>query len=416
MPSSAAAFPATRAAALARLAAFVPSAPGYGEARNRVALGHPAVSRLSPAIRHRLILEAEAAASLLEAHAFPAVEKCAQEIVWRTYWKGWLELRPQVWTDFKTAVAGLHASLPKATMQRAADVAAGRSGVALMDAFARELAATGYLHNHARMWWASFWIHVERLPWELGADHFRRHLLDADPAANTLSWRWVAGLQTPGKTYLVRRSNLAAWCDPALLADPAGLDRLDDAVVSAVPLPAVRPPAPAPLAELPAAAPADSARSGLWLHEDDTLPEFGPLAGLRPASIAAFAATGEPDAELSLPRRAHRAAVRADACARAAAAFDCPAAIDPAVSFAEGFGAWIDSAGLRRVVALAPAVGPVADLLPAARAVAADRGVELVLVRRAWDRLLFPLARAGFFPFWENVRPRLAAREAALFS
>ena len=80
-----------------------------------------------------------------------------------------------------------------------------------MDRIARELIQTGYLHNHARMWWASFWIHAEGLPWELGADVFFRHLLDADPASNTLSWRWVAGLQTAGKTYLVRLSNLQKY-------------------------------------------------------------------------------------------------------------------------------------------------------------------------------------------------------------
>ena len=101
-----------------------------------------------------------------------------------------------------------------------------------MDRFARELIATGYLHNHARMWWASFWVHVERLPWELGADFFFRHLLDADPASNTLSWRWVAGLQTRGKSYLVRRSNLRRFADPSLLEDESGLERLDDDRVS----------------------------------------------------------------------------------------------------------------------------------------------------------------------------------------
>ena len=92
-------------------------------------------------------------------------------------------------------VLELQRSLPSSTLARSEAVAAGRSGVAVMDAMAIELIETGYLHNHARMWWASFWIHVERLPWELGADFFFRHLLDADPASNTLSWRWVAGLQ-----------------------------------------------------------------------------------------------------------------------------------------------------------------------------------------------------------------------------
>ena len=83
--------------------------------------------------------------------------------------------------------------------------AKGMGPVAVMNGFARELVETGYLHNHSRMWFAGYWVHVARLPWQLGAKFFQDHLLDFDPASNTLSWRWVAGLQTPGKTYLPRR-------------------------------------------------------------------------------------------------------------------------------------------------------------------------------------------------------------------
>ncbi len=75
----------------------------------------------------------------------------------------------------------------------------GRTGLACFDAWARELLDVGYLHNPARMWFASLWIFTLELPWALGADFFLRHLLDGDPASNTLSWRWVGGLQTPGK-------------------------------------------------------------------------------------------------------------------------------------------------------------------------------------------------------------------------
>ena len=159
------------------------------------------MSRLSAALRSRLITEEEVLRRVLSVHPFPAVEKFVQEVVWRTYWKGWLELRPQVWTTYRERVVWLRQNAPEPVLRRAEEVAVGRSGVAVMDRFARELLTTGYLHNHARMWWASFWIHVERLPWELGANFFFRHLLDADPASNTLSWRWVAGLQTPGKVY-----------------------------------------------------------------------------------------------------------------------------------------------------------------------------------------------------------------------
>ena len=80
-----------------------------------------------------------------------------------------------------------------------------------MDAWTSELIDTGYLHNHARMWYASIWIHTLKLPWTLGAEFFLKHLLDGDVASNTLSWRWVAGLHTLGKFYLAQNSNICKF-------------------------------------------------------------------------------------------------------------------------------------------------------------------------------------------------------------
>jgi deoxyribodipyrimidine photo-lyase len=83
-----------------------------------------------------------------------------------------------------------------------------------------ELIAIGWIHNHARMWFASIWIFTLGLPWQLGADFFYKHLIDADPASNTLSWRWVAGLQTRGKHYLARAANIRDNTNGRF--DPAG--------------------------------------------------------------------------------------------------------------------------------------------------------------------------------------------------
>jgi deoxyribodipyrimidine photo-lyase len=184
-------FPSSRQAALERLEEFVHTgAADYARTRNFVKAGHGNVSRLSAALRHRLIAEDEIVAAVLAAHRFPAVEKFVQEVVWRTYWKGWLEQHPGVWADY----VGLAAQPTPEVPQDAA-----------MDVFTEELRSTGYLHNHARMWWSAWWCHQHGLPWAAGARFFFDHLLDADPASNTLGWRWVAGLQTPGKTYLARR-------------------------------------------------------------------------------------------------------------------------------------------------------------------------------------------------------------------
>ncbi|MBU6178811.1 MAG: DNA photolyase, partial [Verrucomicrobia bacterium] len=189
--------PVTRRDALARLEAFLPLAPAYGATRNHVVPGHENISRLSPATRTRVLLEREILAAVRDRDGSGASAKFEQEVWWRLYWKGWLEQRPCVWTAYRQSLARLEWS------DRGREVAAGASGVAILDHFTRELVTTGYLHNHARMWWASWWIHGEGLPWELGAHFFLRHLRDGDAASNTLSWRWVAGLHTRGKAYLV---------------------------------------------------------------------------------------------------------------------------------------------------------------------------------------------------------------------
>ncbi|MEM8657814.1 MAG: FAD-binding domain-containing protein, partial [Pseudomonadota bacterium] len=98
-------------------------------------------------------------------------------------------------------------------------------------------------HNHTRMWFASIWIFTLQLPWQLGADLFLRHLLDGDPASNTLSWRWVGGLHTVGKTYLARADNIRKFTNGRF--DPKGLARAalpleEDALHPVVALPAPR--------------------------------------------------------------------------------------------------------------------------------------------------------------------------------
>ncbi|MDP4623549.1 MAG: hypothetical protein NWT08_00285 [Akkermansiaceae bacterium] len=200
-------FPPTRAAALEQLENFVPLAAKYASTRN-FDLGtghHTGVSQLSPYLRTRLITEEEATRAVLGKHSPRAAEKFLQEIAWRTYWKGWLEMRPAVWSHYTSTLADLEKQRKLPDYQNAIT---GNTGIACFDHWANELTSTCYLHNHARMWFASIWIFTLKLPWQLGADFFLTHLIDADPASNTLSWRWVAGLHTRGKHYLSRASNI----------------------------------------------------------------------------------------------------------------------------------------------------------------------------------------------------------------
>ena len=163
------------------------------------------VSGLSAAITHRIISEWDVAKHVLSLHPYIKVEKFIQEICWRTYWKGYLEHYPSIWFRYKDDVEKMQDHKTHLNFKNAES---GKTGIECFDFWISELKNNGYLHNHSRMWFSSIWIHTLDLPWQLGADIFMQYLLDGDPASNTLSWRWVAGLHTKGKTYLANAENI----------------------------------------------------------------------------------------------------------------------------------------------------------------------------------------------------------------
>lgn len=401
-------FPATRADALARWEEFVERAPDYARDRNRVAPGHLGVSRMSPALRVRLVTELGLAARVIERHPNARVEKLVQEIEWRRYFKGWLELRPDVWSDWLRRARDLRKHGDPAMLERATDVAEGRSGVAVMDRFARELIETGYVHNHARMWWAGYWIHVEKLPWELGADWYFRHLLDADPASNTLSWRWVAGLHTVGRTYLPRRANLSKYVAKEWL-DLDGIERLAGASATEI-----EDDADATLhsfERLPAIPTGLPARYGVWIHVDDLALETAEIASLQPSSVRGFLWSGIPRRfRTSVARYEYLRTALDDGARRAGAHWNCDARALETDDVYVAIAKWALEEKLETVVALKPFVGPIADSLPGIRDALARVGVPLVLARRASDTDDLPAARGAYSGFWRKVQWRHLGR------
>ena len=163
------------------------------------------VSCLSPYISHRLINEYEISKKVLSKHPYQKVEKYIQEIYWRVYWKGWLELRPKVWDDF---IEDLNTIDESENYYLAIN---GQTKIECFNDWVKEIKEYNYLHNHARMWFASIWIFTLGLPWQKGAEFFMKYLLDGDAASNTLSWRWVGGLQTKGKHYLAQSWNISKF-------------------------------------------------------------------------------------------------------------------------------------------------------------------------------------------------------------
>ncbi len=202
-------FEATKAAALNRLNNFVEkNLSEYSKLRNfdfgpenRVN-----ISGLSPYITHGVINEKEVIEKSLSKFSFSKNEKFIQEVLWRTYWKGWLELRPNVWTDYLVELNKIREEYTD--NQNYKNAIDGKTNIECFNYWVTELKENNYLHNHTRMWFASIWIFTLELPWQLGAEFFMQHLYDGDAASNTLGWRWVAGIQTQGKHYLASEWNI----------------------------------------------------------------------------------------------------------------------------------------------------------------------------------------------------------------
>ena len=163
-------------------------------------------SNLTPYITHGILSENEVIRESLKKHSYLTSEKFIQEILWRIYWRGWLELRPQVWKNYLKNLKKLKDEFKD--NRKYIQVTEGNSNIECFNDWVKELKESNYLHNHARMWFASIWIFTFNLPWELGAAFFMKYLYDGDTASNTLSWRWVAGIQTKGKHYLAKEWNI----------------------------------------------------------------------------------------------------------------------------------------------------------------------------------------------------------------
>ncbi|WP_411890730.1 FAD-binding domain-containing protein [Yoonia sp. SDW83-1] len=376
-------FEPTYTAALQRLQDFVPHA-GRDYAAKRNYDDTAGVSTLSPYIRHRIITEEDVLRATLRRHSPAAAEKFIQEFYWRTYWKGWLEMRPGVWKAYKTDLnAALNRIRTESGLRQNWEAACkGDTGIDCFDHWANQLADTGYLHNHARMWFASIWIFTLRLPWTLGADFFLRHLIDGDPASNTLSWRWVGGLQTIGKTYFARPDNIAKYTEGRF--KPTGL------ATHAAPLDGPPHPERGPL---PASDTLDpKLRTGLLITEEDL-------------SVGWLCDQVRPVATATVQTTAHRSPL---SVAPIVTDFVGNAITDCMTRFADKLGPvtkqtpdtlsdWAHANNLDQIVTSYMPTGPTADALA---------GQPLRQIIRPYDSSAWPYATHGFFKFKEKI-PKL---------
>lgn len=384
---------ATRLGGMELLERFLPRVEAYATRRNfDFGPGDRSnVSRLAPYLTTRLITQRDVLIAILENREGEFAEKFIQEVCWRTYWKGWLEMRPEVWTDWLADCEALAATPVAADVERAIT---DPTGIDCFDAWVVELIETGYLHNHARMWFASIWIFTLGLPWQLGARFFYRHLLDADAASNTLCWRWVAGIQTKGKHYLATAENIARFTEGRF----AGGGRLvEDAEPVTDPREYALRPLDLPPEELPT-----QGRIGILLHGEDCCFELALSAVVQPVALASGWPYGfNQMTGWEAPVTAFRKDALVDATERAVCRWNLPNTDLSAARWADAVNDWARSERLDAIVTPYLPIGPWRDFLRPRLAEVACPVQEVV---RDWDRSLWPHAERGFFPFRKKLR------------
>ncbi|MEM9028258.1 MAG: FAD-binding domain-containing protein [Pseudomonadota bacterium] len=395
-------FNPSRLSGLDRLAAFLPhTGRDYASARN-ADFGpgnHANVSMLSPYIRHRLILETDVLSAVRDRFALSTAEKFIQEVFWRTYFKGYLEQRPSIWTTYVTDVRTLTPRLSddEDLAERYAAAVSAQTGLTCFDAWVRELIATGYMHNHARMWFASIWIYTLGLPWQLGADFFMRHLLDGDPASNTLSWRWVGGLHTKGKTYLARPDNISKYTN----------GRFDPVHSLARAAPPLTEPHAHQKCPIPESDTCPNVPYLLLITEEDCAPESLALTHAPRACLTLTAVDDRSPQAISETVRLFTHGALADAAERTSAAFDMRSIDVGMQARSRGWAAVVAEAcadlDVSTIVTAYAPVGPCATQLKTMRSELSEAGISLHQIRRPLDDLAWPHATRGFFALKKKI-------------
>lgn len=406
---------ASRAQGLEQLEAFISKAGRAYQTHRNTDLGpgrHGHVSLLSPYLRHRLIDETEVLSQVLAEHSQSEAFKFVQEVFWRSYWKGWLEQRSLLWPEYQQQLPGI---LQRQTQNRRQSddynaAVNGATHIPLFNEWCEELVRTGYLHNHARMWFASIWIFTLKLPWQLGADFFVRHLMDGDPASNTLGWRWVAGLHTAGKSYLATAKNIKT-CAQARLAGRSdqelGLNKLATStfnlpeLLSAKALQKTEIRWPAPETADPAGYQANHGRTALLLTEED----LTWMPSQQPQGIVALSAS--PRSVIAscsdVVRHFTESAIH-DGLQRftghyASLGLPCAeSALDD-----EALVRWLVEQRMDAVVCAYAPMGPTRLRLRALRGQLACKGISMRMQMRDYDRLVWPHASRGFFQLGKRI-------------
>lgn len=380
-----------RSAGLHHLELFLPRAGlDYATQRNfDFGTGkHAHVSCLSSWISRRLVCEVEILETIIRVHGREKAEKFIQEVFWRGYFKGWLERRPDVWRNY---------CIDRDELSEKYEVEIQTShitntNVHIFNEWAKELFETGYLHNHARMWFASIWIFTLKLPWQLGADLFLRYLKDGDPASNTLSWRWVAGLHTVGKNYAATVPNIEKFAGHRFGGVTDVLTQNPDPITE--PFPVQSPQDLEPNIEF-----SENKKYCLLLTEADCTPDWCLPVRTRPIEIATLnlARLRSPHDVSDTIIQAERHALEDTVQRLGLSAYQLDHPQPGAIS------EWVRTTGADTILTPYVPQGWVRDYLQNERPFLDAIGVDIVMPRRKYDDLVWQHSTAGFFKVKKQI-------------
>lgn len=390
-----------REAGLHRLRSFLPYA-GKEYAKNRNFDLGPSnrknISGLSPYTRIRLVSEDDICEELLREQTPSEADKFLSEVCWRTYWKGYLELHPEIWKDYNKSLAKT-LSTNEIIGEQYHKALSAQTGIECMDSWIDELKNTGYLHNHARMWFASIWVFTLKLPWQLGANFFLTHLIDGDPAVNTLSWRWVAGLHTKGKTYAARSSNITKYTNGRFTPDQGDFRSDCSAILEEKNLALTH--APITIENLPSTPKPEHQNFRLLITPDDLT---GDLAlkklGRQPKNCAILSGDFFAQEPVSCLVKNWRTQAINSTKTRIEKSTECLI-----INTFEDLRTWISADPYTPVYYFRPFVGFSLDTVNTF--LLENHEIQIHELRRTWDQSFFPLATGSFFKLKKRMLSNL---------
>jgi deoxyribodipyrimidine photo-lyase len=166
---------------------------------SRDLLGIHGTSRLSQDLRWGLLSPVEVVSRVFAAGPEPGADRFVAELAWRDFYAHVLWHDPE---SARRATRRVYDAVPWRHDPGAVEAwTEGSTGYPVVDAAMRQLRATGWMHNRARMIVASFLTKDLLVDWRVGEAWFMRHLLDCDPASNNGGWQWAASTGTDAQPY-----------------------------------------------------------------------------------------------------------------------------------------------------------------------------------------------------------------------